>query len=98
VRVFIEIMFVVLVVALAWEKSLKDRAREVSWLSQFMAAEKPKAAPTASPSGAWMWDPNRRTALDTPAPKVPLSTPGSWMFDRNHRSPLDPPRKSATPH
>jgi hypothetical protein len=103
-RLFLDIIVAVLLIAVAWEKSFKERASELPWLRQFIVSEKQttiKPAPTASPSGAWMRDPNRRSALDTPAPQAPTSTPSSWLFDPSHRSPLDPPPKKhpqSTPH
>jgi hypothetical protein len=99
-RFVVEIILVAALIVVAWEKSLKDRAREIPWPGQLIASEKPmKPAPTASPSGAWMWDPNRRTVLDTPPPKALSSTPPSWMFDPNHRSSLDRSKPTqATPH
>ena len=111
-RLLIEIFIVAALISLAWEKSLRDR------LPSFLTGTKPettKATPrlqtnagvSATPSGTWMRDPNRRTVLDTPPPGSTTtratSSPGSWMWDPNHRSPLDPPAKnspgpSSSPH
>jgi hypothetical protein len=108
-RLLVELVLVAALIALAWEKSLEERARDIPWLAdKIPASEKstkvtkgPKPKPASTPA-AWMWDSSRRTVLDTPRPvlpsQAPTSTPGSWMFDPNHRSPLDPPRKSASPH
>jgi hypothetical protein len=105
-RLLTEIILAALI-GLAWGKSFKDRLTEVPWFKdKITVSEKTtKTAPTtrpppaSSPSGAWMWDPYRRSVLDTPKPRSvttlpsPSSTAGSWMFDPNHRSPLDPPSK-----
>jgi hypothetical protein len=113
-RVLIEIVLAAAIVALAWEKPLKERTNELPWFGDKAAtsqestkvAKKPQPPPAVTPA-AWMWDPNRRSALNTPPPKseiapsTPSSSPGSWMFDPHHRSPLDPPSKkhaSPTPH
>jgi hypothetical protein len=103
-RLLVDLIIAAAIIALGWEKSLRDRARDVPWLAQLIASDTPtktKAVltpgPTVSPSGAWMWDPNHRSALDTPKPKstiTPSSTAGSWMWDPNHKTVLDP----ANPH
>jgi len=75
-RTLLEIIVVALLIALAWEKSFKDRLTEVPWIGDKISASgKPTRSakrahplPSASPSGAWMWDPNRKTALDRPSP------------------------------
>ncbi|MFL6515666.1 MAG: hypothetical protein ACJ8M1_11650 [Chthoniobacterales bacterium] len=87
---------------LGWEIPFRDRlpnnAQPVAKSSRALVQQ------TATPSGAWMHDPNHRSALDTPAPAVAQHQPqpnasrsGSWMFDPNHRSTLDAPRKASTP-
>lgn len=110
-RLLIEIVLAAAIIALAWEKSLEEHARQIPWLGDKIAAsQKPtkvtKTPPAPTPA-AWMWDANRRSVLDTPPPKsttvhpAPSSTAGSWLFDPNHRSPLDPPSKKhaeTTPH
>src|SRR5947208_671738 len=109
-RSLIEIILVAALIALAWEKSLKERVNQLPWLTQDhprSSTLNPRPAPTASPNGAWMWDSNRQGILDTPRPNTaktspgPSSTAASWMFDPNHRSSLDPPAKKhpgPTPH
>jgi hypothetical protein len=115
-RTLLEIILAAAIIALAWEKSLEERARDIPWLGDKISPvvkspDNPRSStlnprPINTPA-AWMWDPNRRSVLDTPPPKsttvhpAPTSTAGSWMFDPNHRSPLDPPPKKqpqSTPH
>jgi hypothetical protein len=113
-RLLTEIILAAALIGLAWGKSFKDRLSEVPWIKDKVTASERSTKPTpsahpppASTPAAWMWDPNRRSVLDTPPPKsttlhpAPSSTAGSWMFDPNHRSPLDPPSKKhaeSTPH
>ena len=70
-RLLIEVVLLSLVVALAWEKSISERVGEVIpalATKQRASAAPRRAQPVASnTSGAWMWDRNRRTALDRPA-------------------------------
>jgi hypothetical protein len=97
-RTLLEIIVAGLLIALAWDKPFKERLSDLGWLSDKAAPVSNHPRPSPSPSGAWMWDPNRKTVLDTPAPKAsPLSSPSS-ILDPNHRSPLDPPRKQSSPH
>ena len=74
-RSLLEIVLLGAVVALAWEKPISERVGEVI---PALADKKPAvaamrampvlaAAPAETPSGAWMWDPNRRSVLDRPA-------------------------------
>jgi hypothetical protein len=72
-RSLIGVLLFAAIVALAWDKSFSERVGEVM---PALAAKKQSASPalratpvsaSASESGAWMWDPNRRTALDRPA-------------------------------
>ena len=95
-RTLLEIILAAALIALAWEKSLEERARDIPWLGEKMSAvvkspDHPRSStlnsrPVSTPA-AWMWDPNRRSVLDTPPPKsttvhsAPTSTAGSWMFD-----------------
>jgi hypothetical protein len=109
-RLLIEIILAAALIGLAWEKSLHERARQIPWLGDKLAAsENPTKVvknpqPPASTPAAWMSDPNHHSVLDTPKPRSittlpsPSSTAGSWLFDPNHRSPLDPPRKNPSPH
>jgi hypothetical protein len=105
-RTLFEIVLAAALIALAWEKSLEERARDIPWLGDKIAVSEkstkttkaPQSPPVSTPA-AWMSDPNRRSVLDTPPPKSttlhpePTSTAGSWLFDPKHRSPLDPPTK-----
>ena len=75
-RFFLEIILAAALIALAWEKSLKERASELPWVSD--GFKKPaqrqhrhSATPVPTVSGAWMWDPNRKSVLDRPSPTVP---------------------------
>ena len=70
-RSLLEIVLLGAVVAVAWEKSLSERVGEVI---PALAPEQAKSAPSkraipiaANSSGAWMWDPERRSPLDRPA-------------------------------
>jgi hypothetical protein len=82
VRILLEIIVGVLLIALAWEKSLKERFGEIPWPGEKIApvAKAPDhprflSTPTPTASGSWMWDPNRKSPLDPPAKKHPTSTP-----------------------
>ena len=70
-RSLLEIVLLGAVVALAWEKSISERVGEVvpALASNEPAVAANRATPVAATntSGAWMWDPNRRSALDRPA-------------------------------
>jgi hypothetical protein len=105
-RLILDLIIAAAIIALGWEKPLKERISELPWLGDKTAPTEshprpsslnPHPVPTASPSGAWMWDPKRQSILDTPKPKtattppVPSSTAGSSLLGPNHRSPLDPP-------
>ena len=79
-RLLLEIIIVAAIIALAWEKSLKERASEIPVLGDKIGPtlkksakrpHRPGATPAPSVSGAWMWDPNRKTALDRPNPTIP---------------------------
>ena len=63
-RIFFEIILAALLVTLAWERPYK------AWFVSPPAVPKWQAVPRMQPTtpwGAWMWDKNRRTALDRPA-------------------------------
>jgi hypothetical protein len=104
-RLLIEIILAAALIGLAWGKSFKDRLGEMPWIKdKITAPEKStkvaeKVHPPLAPTPSASWDPNRRTVMDAPPPRLittlpsPSSTAGSWMFDPNHRSPLDPPSK-----
>src|SRR5438105_13920540 len=100
-RLAIELILVAAVIYLGWTRPLRQ---QIHWYHDAIPVVVPPKVQARSPqSGAWMWDPNRTTPLDTPRP--PINTPniagsprpGSWMWAPNRRSPLDPPRKGATP-
>jgi|SRR5581483_4249063 len=106
-RLLIEIFVIGALIYLGWEKPFRD------WLPGSKPPPvatptvklQPFARSTSTPSGAWMYDPNRHTALDRPTaqsnyPQHSPSGNGSWMWDPSHRSPLDPPKPhaSSSPH
>ena len=70
-RLLCELAIVAALIAAAWQKPFGERLGEV--IPLFGKPAPPALAqpvayhPGASPSGAWMWDPNRRTTLDRPA-------------------------------
>jgi hypothetical protein len=75
-RFLFELIAVGLLIGLAWEKSFKERVAEIPVIGEKLTAiqdrhtkRNPRPAPSAS--GAWMWDPNRKTALDRPSPTPP---------------------------
>jgi hypothetical protein len=104
-----EILIIGGLLYLGWEKPFKEWIGQKSTPAVIANTPAPqpilRVSPVPSPP-SWMRDPNRRTALDTPAPitstahvQPTASASGSWMFDPNHHSPLDPPpRRSASPH
>ena len=86
-RSAIEIVVLGAVVAFAWEKSISERVGEVipalSSGQPLLAAKRATLGSATNTSGAWMWDPNRRSVLDRPAydPKERQS----WMADEYGR-------------
>ena len=69
-RLLCELAVVAGLILTAWQKPFGDRISEAIPLggkAPPVALSAVPAAPAASPSGAWMWDPNRRTTLDRPA-------------------------------
>jgi hypothetical protein len=107
-RLLIEIFVIGALLYVGWEKPFRDWLPGSKPTNASAAPHQPfnaTAAPQSAQSGAWMYDPNRRTALDNkPAPQhsaQPVTTgSGSWMWDPSHHSPLDrpTPRSAATPH
>ncbi|MCA1600123.1 MAG: hypothetical protein LC776_00285 [Acidobacteria bacterium] len=77
-RTLLEIVVVALLIAIAWEKSVKERISGLPWLGQKITgteSHSPSSTrhprPTPTVSGAWMWDPNRKSVLDRPSPTIP---------------------------
>lgn len=75
-RLFLEIILAAALIALAWEKSLQERASELPWIGDGLKKSaqrqhRPGVTPAPTVSGAWMWDPNRKSALDRPSPTSP---------------------------
>jgi hypothetical protein len=105
-RTLLELIIAAAIIAIGWEKSLKDRAQDLPWFADRPTNTQNRSQsstvnsrPSPTTPGAWMWDPKRQSILDTPKPKtatvpVPASTPGTWLFDPSHRSALDPPKKN----
>ena len=86
-RSVIEIAILGAVVALGWEKSISERVGEA--IPAFASTQPKVAAKRATPvaaaqtSGAWMWDPNRRSVLDRPAYDPKERQP--WTVDQYGR-------------
>lgn len=69
------------VIAISWDKSLRERAAEIPIVGQYLSTNREAGPPHTTrvvsrirsqatpppPDGAWMWDPNHKTALDRPA-------------------------------
>ena len=92
-RLLLEIILAAALIALAWEKSLKERASDLPWIGD-------KIAPVVNAPAQAQQSQHPRVQprpIVTPAP----TASGNWMWDPNHKSPLDPPSKthaSPTPH
>jgi hypothetical protein len=74
-RLLLELVVAGLIIVLAWEKSFKERVADIPVVGEKLVSTKdhPRSSvrnprPGPSVSGAWMWDPNRKTALDRPSP------------------------------
>jgi hypothetical protein len=81
-RLLLEIIIAAALIALAWEKSWKERVSEAPWLGDKLTTTQnhPRSStlnprPTATVSGAWMWDPKRKATLDPPSKTHPTATP-----------------------
>jgi len=86
-------------IALSWDKSLGERLSEIPLRGRYIAGESASAMPAtratrvaahtrgepaATPAnGAWMWDPNHRTALDRPANQTHTFTNHIYYVDNN---------------
>ena len=84
-RLLFELLIIAALIAAAWEKSYQERLGEALPMFAKGSSPPPRAeparraapaasaqaaAPAASPSGAWMWDPKRKSALDPkPSPE-----------------------------
>jgi hypothetical protein len=78
-RTLLEILVVIALVGLTWQKSIQDRVNDLTGRKPQAAvvttapakttAPQPQLRPLvrATPSGDWMWDPAHRSALDRPA-------------------------------
>jgi hypothetical protein len=70
-RLLLELVIAAALIALAWQKSWKERVNDLTTAQQHSRSSTLNPRPTATVSGAWMWDPNRKTALDRPSPTPP---------------------------
>src|SRR5882762_2232158 len=79
-RLLLEAFVVAALIYLGWATPLRDYLpASISGVAKSpttqTAAPQPQSRPiarsTSTPSAAWMWDPNRHTALDRPTPKPP---------------------------
>lgn len=76
-RLLGEIFIIGLLLYLGWEIPFRDRVpASISGVAKSSTTQTaaPRAQPFARststpPSGAWMWNPNRHSALDRPTPK-----------------------------
>lgn len=84
-RFLIEIILAAALIALAWEKSLKERASELPWLGD---KKEPVVKTPAQPPPPQQPQPQIRTVV-IPAPAPTAS--GDWMWDPNHHKTLDRP-------
>src|SRR3712207_1571548 len=76
-RLLAEVVVIALLIGAGWNRSFRDWAIETRLVgaSEVAPAKAPRRGqqtsaqpqPSASVSGAWMWDKERRTALDRPA-------------------------------
>lgn len=95
-RLILEVVVVAALVAFAWDKSYRERVSQVPLVGEHLApaAQPPRATrvaarnqPQPSPTisnGAWMWDPNHKTALDRPAPNKDGSFTGHVFYTDEH--------------
>ena len=73
-RLLLELIVAGLIILLAWEIPFRERVADIPGIGDTLSggtshARKRKApAPAPTVSGAWMWDPNRKSALDRPSP------------------------------
>ena len=72
-RLALEIIVAALLIAFAWDIPFKERISEIPLIGENLTTYKARSRsfaprPTPTVSGAWMWDPNRKTALDRPSP------------------------------
>jgi hypothetical protein len=76
-RLLLELVIAAAIIALAWEKSLSERVSELPWFTHKVSKTESHSQsstldsrPAPSAPGAWMWDRNRKSVLDTPHPKA----------------------------
>jgi len=76
-RLLAEIVVIGALIYVGWEKPFRDQLpASVTGVAKSKsnataAPHQPFVRSTSTPSGTWMWDPNRHTALDSPTPKQP---------------------------
>jgi hypothetical protein len=76
-RLLLEAFVVAALIYLGWATPFRDYlpasvsgvAKSKSDSTATQPQPRPIARSTSTPSGGWMWDPNRHTALDRPTPK-----------------------------
>jgi hypothetical protein len=83
-RLLLEILIIGALIYVGWEIPFRDRLpASISGVAKSKptvtapsqpinasaAPHQPFARSTPTPSGAWMWDPNQKSALDRPTPK-----------------------------
>jgi hypothetical protein len=75
-RLLLEAFVVAVLIYLGWATPLRNYLpANISGVAKSSTAQtaapqpRPIVKSTSTPSGAWMWDPNRHTALDRPTPK-----------------------------
>jgi len=78
-RLLCEIFVIGALIYLGWEKPFSDWLHSKPETPKVAPATRPLARVAPTPSSAWMRDPNRQTALDTPAakPNYPQHSPSA---------------------
>lgn len=103
-RLGVEVLLIGALIYLGWNKPYQEWAQQITGRSWNNTTEQRpgirQPVVSATPSGAWMRDPNHRTILDTPAPVTTghAERQGSSVLDANHRTALDAPHRSGSPH
>jgi hypothetical protein len=112
-RLFLEVVIFFALIALAWDRTFRDRATEIPLVGPRIFAASPTPEPRAAPAVAAVNSPARpprgsvRAAMpltETPPPAYAPPRPapaasanGSWMWDSAHRGTLDHPSPGARP-